>query len=131
MPTTSSEMVADMRHEVIDDMVTEGDPPNSLCRAMGLDTLHAEACKRVLGLDLPVADWAKEEGIAEPEIEERVREAADRKMAEKAANYGPRSCAWRKEPAAADPRPDWKDHLLTLDHLRQGIGCAPMASATR
>jgi len=56
----------------------------------------ARECLRVFNLGLPVAEWAKEEGIDDTHIRERIIEAADRKMAEKAANYGPKCCGWPK-----------------------------------
>ncbi|MCB9947609.1 MAG: preprotein translocase subunit SecA [Rhodospirillaceae bacterium] len=115
------QMITDMRHEVIAEMVKEAIPPNSYAEKWDLDTLHL-ACKRVLGLDLPIAEWGKEEGIAEPEIEERVRQASDRKMAEKAANYGPDIMRnVEKSLLLQILDQDWKEHLLILDHLRQGI----------
>ncbi len=114
-------MVSDMRHEVIAEMVQDAIPPNSYSEKWDLDGL-ATATKRVIGLDLPVLEWGKEEGIAEPEIEERIRQAADRKMAEKAANYGPEVMRnVEKGLLLQILDQDWKEHLLTLDHLRQGI----------
>jgi len=73
-------------------------------------------------MDLPVHEWAKEEGIAEPEIEERVREAADRKYAEKEEAYGAETMRHvEKSILLQILDQEWKDHLLQLDHLRQGI----------
>ncbi|NNG04652.1 MAG: preprotein translocase subunit SecA [Inquilinus sp.] len=114
-------MVTDMRHEVIEEMVSEAIPKNSYAEQWGIEGLSVRI-KGVLGLDLPIADWAKEEGIAEPEIEERVREAADRKMAEKAANFGPDVMRMVEKSILLQLLDQvWKDHLLSLDHLRQGI----------
>jgi preprotein translocase subunit SecA len=85
-----SETVADMRHEVIEELVHACIPEKAYAEQWDTENLHDEV-ERITGLDLPVADWAKEEGIAEEEIRERVEQAADRKMAEKAANFGPES----------------------------------------
>ncbi len=116
-----STMIGDMRHEVIAEMVTHAIPENSYAEKWDTDGL-ATQIRHVLAIDLPVQDWAKEEGIAEPEIEERVREAADRKMAEKAANYGPDLMRMVEKSLLLQLLDQiWKDHLLTLDHLRQGI----------
>src|SRR3546814_12582724 len=82
------EMIADMRHEVIEDLVSRCIPQGAYAEQWSVDTLH-EACLRLLALDLPIADWAKEEGIADREILERVRAASNRKMAQQDANYGP------------------------------------------
>ena len=116
------QMVAEMRHDVISDIVQKAMPPNSYAEQWEMDVLRDDV-RRLLGLDLPVHDWAKEEGIAEPEIEERVRQASDHKMAEKAANYGPDIMRMAEKSLLLQILDQiWKDHLLTLDHLRQGIG---------
>ncbi|WP_029010645.1 preprotein translocase subunit SecA [Azospirillum halopraeferens] len=110
-----------MRHQVVQEMVTARIPPNSYPEQWDTAGLHEEV-NRILGLDLPVADWAKEEGIAEPEIEERIREAADHKYARKAADYGPEMMRHvEKSLLLQILDQEWKDHLLQLDHLRQGI----------
>ncbi len=116
-----SDMVTDMRHDVISDMVNEAIPANSYAEQWDMEGLGTQI-RHILAVDLPVADWAKEEGIAEPEIEERVRQASDSKMAEKAANYGPELMRMVEKSLLLQLLDQiWKDHLLTLDHLRQGI----------
>ncbi|MBY0432325.1 MAG: SEC-C domain-containing protein, partial [Rhodospirillales bacterium] len=117
-----SSTVTDMRHEVTGAMVGRCIPERAYPEQWDMTGLHEE-CLRVLGLDLPVAEWAKEEGIADQEIRQRIMEAGDRKMAEKAANYGPEVMrAVEKSLLLQLLDQSWKDHLLTLDHLRQGIG---------
>ena len=114
-------MVTDMRHDVIEEMVGNAIPANSYAEQWDMEGLGTQI-RHVLAVDLPVADWAKEEGIAEPEIEERVRQASDSKMAEKAANYGPELMRMVEKSLLLQLLDQiWKDHLLTLDHLRQGI----------
>ncbi len=116
-----SEMVADMRHDVIAEMVQQAIPANSYAEKWDTSGL-ATKTRHTLAIDLPIAEWAEEEGIAEPEIEERVRQASDRKMAEKAANYGPELMRMVEKSLLLQLLDQiWKDHLLTLDHLRQGI----------
>jgi preprotein translocase subunit SecA len=113
--------IADMRHEVIEDMVRRAIPERSYIENWDVNSLHEEAL-RLLGLDLPVADWAKEEGIADEEIRTRIMDAADRKMAEKAARYSPEIMRMVEKSLLLQILDQtWKDHLLTLDHLRQGI----------
>jgi preprotein translocase subunit SecA len=113
--------VTDMRHEVIEGIVTRCIPPNALPEQWDVTGLHEEGM-RLLGLDLPVPDWVKEEGIAEAEITRRMVDAADRKMAEKAANYGPDIMRMAEKSLLLQLLDQtWKDHLLSLDHLRQGI----------
>jgi preprotein translocase subunit SecA len=75
-----------------------------------------------VALDLPLADWAREEGIDSETIEERIVAAADRKMAEKTANYGSDLMRMAEKSLLLQILDQtWKDHLLSLDHLRQGI----------
>ena len=76
----------------------------------------------MLGLDLPVADWAKEEGIADEEIRERLIEAERPRWREKAANYGAELMRMVEKSLLLQILDQvWKEHLLHLDHLRQGI----------
>ncbi len=115
------EMVTDMRHEVIEDIVTRAIPEGTYVEQWDLDGLHAEVL-RLLALDLPIQAWGKEEGIAEREILERVRDASNRRMAEKAVNVGRDLMRMaEKQLLLQILDQQWKDHLLSLDHLRQGI----------
>jgi len=117
-----SEEITGMRHDIIDGIVTRCIPPKAYAEQWDVDLLHEEIL-RVTGLDLPVQDWAKEEGIADEEIRERLLDAANRKMAEKAANYGPEVMRSVEKSLLLQLLDQlWKEHLLTLDHLRQGIG---------
>ncbi|HUB96881.1 MAG TPA: preprotein translocase subunit SecA [Stellaceae bacterium] len=113
--------VTDMRHEVIEQMITLHCPPSALPDQWEVEGLHTE-CGRVLNLDLPVADWAKEEGISDDAVQERIVEASDAKMAQKAANYGADIMRIAERSLLLQLLDQiWKDHLLSLDHLRQGI----------
>ena len=117
-----SQTVNGMRHEVIEDMVARCIPENAYAEQWDTDALHEEVL-RITGLDLPVADWAAEEGIADEEIRTRLISAGDRKMAEKAANYGPELMRLAEKSVLLQVLDQtWKEHLLALDHLRQGIG---------
>ncbi len=117
-----SQTVVDMRHEVLEDLIAQCMPENALPDQWSLDSLHEE-CRRLFGLDLPIQDWAKEEGIAEQEIHDRIKQAADRKMAAKAAEHGPDVMRMAEKSLLLQLLDHaWKEHLLQLDHLRQGIG---------
>ncbi len=115
------EMVKDMRHDAIEDAVTLCIPAGAYAEQWDTDTLETEIL-RVINMQLPVKDWAKEEGIADHELMERIIDASDKKMAEKVANTG--ADIWRQiEKSIVLQMIDqhWKEHLLNLDHLRQGI----------
>jgi len=117
-----ADTVSGMRHEVIEDLVTKHIPEKAYAEQWETAALHEEVM-RLTGLDLPVETWAKEEGIADGEIREWLISAADRKMAEKAANYGPEIMRQVEKSLLLQILDQvWKEHLLTLDHLRQGIG---------
>ena len=117
----SDEVVA-MRHAVIDDMVATFIPEKAYAEQWEVGALHADTL-RVLGLDLPIEDWSKEEGIADEEIRERLFEASDRAMAEKVARYGPEIMRVAEKTLLLQILDEtWKDHLLSLDYLREGIG---------
>ncbi len=116
------ETIVDMRHEVIEDLVTRCIPANAYAEQWEIGSLHEEVL-RLFALDMPIADWAKEEGIADQEIRQRITDAADKKMAAKTANYGTE--IWRsleKQVLLSILDKQWKEHLLSLDHLRHGIG---------
>ncbi|HEY2870533.1 MAG TPA: preprotein translocase subunit SecA, partial [Reyranella sp.] len=117
-----SDVVSGMRRDVIDGMVSRAIPEGQYAEQWKTAELKDDV-RRVFGLDLPVDEWAKEEGIAEEGIKQRLNDAADRLFAQKVATYSPE--VWRQvEKSILMQLFDqaWKDHLLHLDHLRQGIG---------
>jgi preprotein translocase subunit SecA len=116
-----SQTIADMRAETVEETVGRTIPENALPEQWDAAGLHAE-CLRLFALDLPITEWTKEEGITGEEVARRIAEAADRKMAEKAANYGPELMRMAEKGLLLQLLDQtWKDHLLSLDHLRQGI----------
>jgi preprotein translocase subunit SecA len=116
-----SDVIRDLREEVIHGLVTTAIPAHSYAEQWDLTGL-TERVKDLLALDLPMAQWGKENGIAEHEIEERIKKAAEDKGAAKLALIGPETMQ-RAEKAALLGILDqsWKEHLLMLDQLRQGI----------
>jgi len=116
-----SDTIADMRREVNESLVTTYVPKKSYAEEWDIDTLHNEVY-RIYSLDLPFADWAKEEGIADPEILTRLNEHTDAHAAAKEKDFTPpvmRMAEKRFLLLTIDQL--WKEHLLALDHLRQGI----------
>jgi preprotein translocase subunit SecA len=116
------EVVADMRHTVIDDLVAKHVPENAYPEQWDAAGLREEL-KRVLGLDLPADEWAKEEGIADEEIFTRVERRADEYMAAKVAQWGPDVIRYIEKSILLQTLDHlWREHLVMLDHLRQVIG---------
>ncbi|MBL4908279.1 MAG: preprotein translocase subunit SecA [Sneathiella sp.] len=119
--TDVSETVNGMREEVIDLMVDHHIPPKAYPEQWKTTDLKQEVLEN-LGLDLPIEDWAKEEGIADEEIRDRLKDHSNRKMAEKAANYGPEVMRMVEKSLLLQILDQaWKEHLLQLDQLRQGV----------
>ena len=113
--------VTDMRHGVIETLVNKTIPPGTYHEQWDLDTLVAEAAS-TLNLDEDISLWAGEEGVADQEILERLLEASNRRLAEKAANYGSELFRMAEKSILLQViDQQWKEHLLALDHLRQGI----------
>jgi preprotein translocase subunit SecA len=119
---TTAEIVADMRHNSIDDLVAKYVPENAYPEQWNTAGLKEEL-KRVLGLDLPVDEWAKEEGIADEEIFARVERRADEHMAAKVAQWGSDVIRYIEKSILLQTLDHlWREHLVMLDHLRQVIG---------
>jgi preprotein translocase subunit SecA len=119
---TVGEVVADMRHTVLDDLVAKHVPEHAYPEQWDVAGLREEL-KRVLGLDLPVDEWAKEEGIADEEIFSRVERRADEHMAAKVAQWGPDVIRYVEKSILLQSLDHlWREHLVMLDHLRNVIG---------
>jgi preprotein translocase subunit SecA len=117
-----SETIAEMRRETIGALVDRAIPENAYPEQWDLDGLERRV-KEVLGLDLPIAAYAQEEGIDEVQVRERIEAAADAAAAAKAANIGPDFMRMVEKSVLLQVFDQvWKEHLLQLDHLRQGIG---------
>ena len=117
-----SDTIADMRRHVIDDLVATHIPEKSYVDQWDMEGLK-EAVTNIFDLDLPLADWAAEEGIAEVEIHERLVKAADEKFAKKAADLSPAIMRQIERAVLLQTLDNlWREHLVTLEHLRQVIG---------
>jgi preprotein translocase subunit SecA len=117
-----SEMLAQMRNEVISAMVSRRIPEKAFAEQWETAEL-AEDVERVLNLSLPIVEWGREEGIDETGIRERIESTADSMMAAKTANFGPDLMRMVEKSLLLQTLDQvWKEHLLNLDHLRQGIG---------
>ncbi|MEM6615174.1 MAG: preprotein translocase subunit SecA [Pseudomonadota bacterium] len=119
---TVDDTIADMRADVVDGLVAQHIPEKAYAEQWEADELQ-EKVQKIFALELPVVDWAKEEGIADVEIKERLSQAANEKAAAKASRFG--SDVMRQiEKAVVLQTLDglWREHLVTLEHLRQVIG---------
>ncbi len=117
-----SETIADMRRHVIDDLVVTSIPEKSYAEQWDIPTLK-QAMQDIFGLDVPLADWAAEEGIGEDELHERLIKAADERFAKKATDFGPQIMRQIERAVLLQTLDGlWREHLVTLDHLRQVIG---------
>ncbi|HEX5930404.1 MAG TPA: preprotein translocase subunit SecA [Methyloceanibacter sp.] len=117
-----NETVDEMRHQVIDDLVATHIPANSYPEQWDIAGL-TEAVKGIFDLDVPIADWAAEEGIGDAELHERLLKATDEKTAKKAADIGPQIMRQIERAVLLQTLDNlWREHLVTLEHLRQVIG---------
>ena len=116
------ETIADMRRQVVDDLVVANVPEKSFAEQWNAAALR-EQMQGIFDVDLPIADWAKEEGIDDVVVHERLIKAADETAAKKAVDIGP-TVMRQIEKAILLQTLDhlWREHLITLEHLRQVIG---------
>lgn len=118
----TADVVSDMRHDVIEDMVGKHVPENAYPEQWDVAGLKTELT-RVLALDLPVDQWAKEEGIADEELLARITRRADEHMAAKVAQWGPEVLRYVEKSILLQTLDHlWREHLVMLEHLRQVIG---------
>jgi len=117
-----SDVVKDMRADSVESLVERHIPPKAYADQWDVEGLD-EAVKKYFALDLPIRDWAAEEGIADEEIKERLQKAADEAYAEKAADIGPELMRRiEKQLLLQTIDTNWRDHLQQLDALRSVVG---------
>ncbi|WP_022705818.1 preprotein translocase subunit SecA [Paracoccus zeaxanthinifaciens] len=116
------EITADMRHQVIDDLVEDFMPARSYADQWDVEGLGT-AIRERLNMNLPLADWAAEEGVDQEAMRERIVDATDTYMTEKTQGFGPENMAMiEKQVLLQMIDQKWREHLLTLDHLRSVVG---------
>ncbi|WP_422027146.1 preprotein translocase subunit SecA [Pyruvatibacter mobilis] len=117
-----SETISDMRHEIIEDMVRAHIPEKAYAEQWDAQGLREESLK-YLNMNVPVEEWAQEEGIANEEIHDRLRRAADQAYALTAAQVGPDIMRQVEKSILLQTLDGhWREHLQMLDHLRHTIG---------
>jgi preprotein translocase subunit SecA len=116
-----------MRQHVIDNAIAKGIPEGAYPEQWNVDLLD-EAVKQHLNLDLPVTDWAKEEGIADEEIRERITKAADEAYKQRRDRNSEEVMSYVEKQIVLQSMDHlWREHIVTLDHLRQVIGWRGLA----
>ena len=117
-----SEIARDMRVQVISDLVDRHMPPRSYADQWDVEGMHAAVAEN-LNMDLPIADWAHEEGVDQHALVERIEAETDGYMAQKAEGFGQETMQVIEKQVllqAIDTK--WREHLVTLEHLRSVVG---------
>src|SRR6195256_2209493 len=116
------ETIAEIRTQVTDEMVARHIPERAYAEQWDSAGLEEEV-RNVFGIELPIVDWAKEEGIADEEMKERIADAVRRRAAERAANFGPEVVRYLEKAILLQTLDhDWREHIVQLEHLRQYVG---------
>jgi preprotein translocase subunit SecA len=117
-----SDTVKDMRHQLVQELVRTHIPESAYAEQWNTAALR-EAINGVCGIDLPIAEWADEEGIADQEIAERILKEVDEKAARKATELGENNFRQIEKMVLLQTLDHlWREHIVTLEHLRQVIG---------
>ncbi|KQU55631.1 preprotein translocase subunit SecA [Sphingomonas sp. Leaf339] len=127
---TVGDMMSDMRAETVNTIVGESCPPNSYPEQWDVPGMKLKLAD-LLNLHLPVDDWLTEDAIDPEIVLERVQAAADEAMVEKAAQVEPET--WiqiEKSILLQHLDHHWKEHLSTLDALRQVVHLRAYAQKT-
>ena len=117
-----TEIIDDMRNDVIDDLINIHIPPKSYPDQWDLDGLKG-ALRDGMNLDLPVKDWANEEGVDDELLTQRIEDAANSMMTEKTKAFGKEAMQQvEKQLLLQTIDTKWREHLITLEHLRSVVG---------
>ncbi len=120
--TDISETVADMRHEVIEDIVAKRIPEKAYAEQWDAAGLKTDV-QNSLNLDLPIVEWAAEEGIDENDIRERITAEVDKAAADRTERFGPDIMLYVERSVVLQTLDHlWREHIVNLDHLRSVIG---------
>ncbi|MDD9719650.1 preprotein translocase subunit SecA [Sulfitobacter sp. PR48] len=117
-----NEIVTDMRHQVIDDLIDTYMPPRTYADQWDTQGFYAAVIEH-LNIDLPIIAWCEEEGADDEVIRERLIEATDKMIAQKTEAFGPENMRTiEKQLLLQSIDGKWRDHLMTLEHLRSVVG---------
>jgi len=117
-----SDQIADMREQIVDELVARHIPEKAYAEQWDAAGLQTEV-EKIFAITLPVVDWTKEEGIAEEEVRERMLKAVETRAAERTANVGQDIMRYVEKSVLLQTLDhDWREHIVSLDHLRQYVG---------
>ncbi|MBL0374681.1 preprotein translocase subunit SecA [Rhizobium sp. KVB221] len=117
-----TETIEDMRDEVIQVLTGKHIPERAYAEQWDVKALREDILQS-LNLDLPIEEWAAEEGIAEDDIVNRIKAAADQEMKEKAERFGPELMAYVERSVLLQTLDNlWREHIVNLEHLRSVVG---------
>ncbi|OCP20644.1 MULTISPECIES: preprotein translocase subunit SecA [unclassified Ensifer] len=117
-----TETITDMRNEVIEDVVSKRIPERAYAEQWDVEGLKADV-QQYLNLDLPIVEWAAEEGIDESDILERVTATTEKAVADRAERFGPEIMQYVERSVILQTLDHlWREHIVNLDHLRSVIG---------
>ena len=117
-----SDQIADFREEVVEMLVERHIPEKAYAEQWDSQGLQDEIAK-TFGIELPIVDWTKEEGIADEEVRERIVKAVEERAAERAANFGIDVTRYVEKAILLQTLDqNWREHIVNLDHLRQYVG---------
>jgi preprotein translocase subunit SecA len=117
-----NEITTDMRHQVIDDLIETYMPPRTYADQWDTEGFY-KAVVEQLNVDVPIQAWCDEDGVDDDIIRERLIEATDKLMAQKTEMFGDdnmRTIEKQLLLQAIDTK--WREHLMTLEHLRSVVG---------
>ncbi len=117
-----SDTIKEMRHDVVDDLIATHIPPKAYPEQWDTEGLR-DALRTIFGLDLPVIEWANEEGVDDEIMTERLYNEVDKAIAQKVAKYGADTMRQvEKQILLQAIDSSWREHLVTMEHLRSVVG---------
>jgi preprotein translocase subunit SecA len=117
-----SDQIADFREEVVETLVARHIPEKAYAEQWNAVGLQDEV-RNTFGVDLPVVDWTKEEGIADEEVRERILKSVEARAAARTVEYGTEVMRYVEKAILLQTLDHhWREHIVDLDHLRQYVG---------
>ncbi|CAN7290945.1 preprotein translocase subunit SecA [Phyllobacterium sp. LjRoot231] len=120
--TDLSETTKEMREDVVEDMLARHTPEGAYAEQWNIKQLD-EDVRNILNLNLPITEWALEDGITPDDIRERLMETVEKAAADRAERFGPEIMAYVEKSVILQTLDAlWREHLVNLDHLRSVVG---------